>query len=807
MNVNSIDLIRDYDVRDGRVWRLDCSGFYRIHLDKVIHSNLGHMGPDTGDEGIVYDATGVNELPNGTEIREKLLTKLEAMTPYKPFNNRDNGINGEFASINQNSGDVVEVRVSFYSPDGRPKTISKFSLTVFDLDDESPTQGVEYVVVEDYYEEHRANGTSLKKIELAGGKWEFQATVHGTGADNPSHPAKLSPEQQRKSVEFSYLNKDKFHVHFGSHGKQGGPRYSQFVFNASFQCHEVEITMTKAPPTLWLKTAGPDLDGRYDFVNNDYPHRLQVWQRYQGEDKMFGPPPSENMGKKWVVGRDPTKTRTSPLPQPEAPTVYTSLWVLAKVGSCDEPLSDKIGRYELAPGTLNGFPVWQQSNGPYMLYTGSTGHWIVFNGTRPEDQSQAMVSSIVTAQRHHGMTPDSYEGGWVPAFMEVKVSAEGPAMSKALWLTASSGFDASDPTLGHYTLDVGTINQEPVWQQDSGPHMLRGTPDGKWLIRSGSSSAAVQSRTHHHGLPPDLYKCGWLPAGLEVQASLPTNMGWLNTVLKVVLGVLLLALLAAGVVWCALRKHKYRVVRVLQAEEDLPPFREHAYKNGSVFTGVISNGMRQGKGVQKWADSSSYEGTFKDNVADGRGVFKHADGNVYEGQFKDGKAHGAGKLVAKNGSTYVGEWVSDEKTGQGKETWPDKSSFEGHYLLGKKHGIGHFKWPNGASYQGDFSRDIFHGCGVSVWPDGRRYEGSWLDGKMHGHGVYTWSDGRKYVGQYKTDVKSGHGVFTWPDGRKYDGEWQDGKRHGQGEYTESGGKPAKSEWRADEIVASNLTPL
>lgn len=50
--------------------------------------------------------------------------------------------------------------------------------------------------------------------------------------------------------------------------------------------------------------------------------------------------------------------------------------------------------------------------------------------------------------------------------------------------------------------------------------------------------------------------------------------------------------------------------------------------------------MRDGEGIQTWADGSLYEGYWKNDKANGRGRLIHADGDVYEGEWKDDKAHG-----------------------------------------------------------------------------------------------------------------------------------------------------------------------
>jgi hypothetical protein len=43
--------------------------------------------------------------------------------------------------------------------------------------------------------------------------------------------------------------------------------------------------------------------------------------------------------------------------------------------------------------------------------------------------------------------------------------------------------------------------------------------------------------------------------------------------------------------------------------------------------------MKDGHGVQTWADGSKYVGGWKKNQASGKGILYHADGDVYDGMW------------------------------------------------------------------------------------------------------------------------------------------------------------------------------
>ena len=74
-----------------------------------------------------------------------------------------------------------------------------------------------------------------------------------------------------------------------------------------------------------------------------------------------------------------------------------------------------------------------------------------------------------------------------------------------------------------------------------------------------------------------------------------------------------------------------------------------------------------------------YVGEWKDGMRNGQGIETFADGYKYVGQQKNGKRHGQG-TETWNGYKYVGEFKNGKKHGQGTETWPD--SQDGSYLFG-----------------------------------------------------------------------------------------------------------------------------
>ena len=109
----------------------------------------------------------------------------------------------------------------------------------------------------------------------------------------------------------------------------------------------------------------------------------------------------------------------------------------------------------------------------------------------------------------------------------------------------------------------------------------------------------------------------------------------------------------------------------------------------------------------------SYEGTFCNGVKEGRGVFRYASGNVYEGGWRNDKKEGAGVFNCADGRSYVGTFMNDKKSGRGVMTF---------------------------AADGKAARQ---GCSFT-WNAGDRYDGGWKDDHRHGDCTYTFFNGEKF---------------------------------------------------------------
>jgi hypothetical protein len=81
---------------------------------------------------------------------------------------------------------------------------------------------------------------------------------------------------------------------------------------------------------------------------------------------------------------------------------------------------------------------------------------------------------------------------------------------------------------------------------------------------------------------------------------------------------------------------------------------------GTIYEGVLRDGLLVGEGKITYSDGSGAEGNFKDNLLNGKGTFKKADGTVLEGLFKDGVLSGLGKITYPNKSSLEGEFEGEK---------------------------------------------------------------------------------------------------------------------------------------------------
>jgi hypothetical protein len=254
-----------------------------------------------------------------------------------------------------------------------------------------------------------------------------------------------------------------------------------------------------------------------------------------------------------------------------------------------------------------------------------------------------------------------------------------------------------------------------------------------------------------------------------------------------------------------------------------------------------ARGLRQGPGVQTFADGATFEGSWLDDLAHGPGVWKGKDGSILTCIWSKGQRCGHGdwkgavdgeknterddtsstsatttatatlkttktttkpktkpaspprKMVKRLGSTvasvsrasHVGEWRNGAMNGPGEWWGADGSHYVGGFKNNKKHGEGTLQNADGTFLKGKFKdgqldgvADLYKALG-DLLPI---YRGPFQNGEFEGdHGVYRYGDGCVYEGQWKHGKRHGHGTFRLKNGTAaYEGGWADDKMHGPG---------------------------
>ena len=251
-----------------------------------------------------------------------------------------------------------------------------------------------------------------------------------------------------------------------------------------------------------------------------------------------------------------------------------------------------------------------------------------------------------------------------------------------------------------------------------------------------------------------------------------------------------------------------------------------------------AQGLRQGPGIQTFADGATFEGSWLDDLAHGPGVWKGKDGSILTCTWFKGQRSGHGDwkgpidsnlqvvsdsvtttatnmtikkmttttattirttttlqkkpikylgstIASKSRTRHIGEWREGAMNGPGEWWGADGSHYVGGFKDNKKHGEGELLNADGTYIKGKFKDDQLDGVADLFKSFGDllpTYRGPFKNGKFEGeHGVYRYDDGCTYEGQWKNGKRHGHGTFRLKSGAAaYEGGWENDKMHGYG---------------------------
>jgi len=257
------ELDKDWDELVGlaaetpKVETLGCKSLVLIKNPEVVHNNLGGSGPDTGEEGMIYNSRLFMKDSDGNEIVGKNVKVAVHATSDYDQKNTFNGLHGKFFSILLSSGTNVSFNVSVYDGDtNEPLVLPYFSITFFDLDISEENRSKEYIIAEKFAHYYVANNTQVEVTDNGDGTMKFSATQPGTGKDNPEDSEELELLAKSKGVTLQYLGRSSVDFTVGAEDGKSHRGYL-FTLRPSMLCAKTHINGEWVDP---LNSSIPGVD-------------------------------------------------------------------------------------------------------------------------------------------------------------------------------------------------------------------------------------------------------------------------------------------------------------------------------------------------------------------------------------------------------------------------------------------------------------------------------------------------------------------------------------------------------------------
>jgi len=233
-----------------------CKQYADITIKSINHNNLGGVGPDMGDEALVYDVS------MGSESFWLSVTQVSSTKNGKTVANgmwKDKGM-GKIAVM---GGQKVRVRFQFFDKvTKKPKKIPKFAFTFYDLDRHAAGTEIEFVKLYTYISAVKTFDSEIShtadEVTDAG---IFAGTKTGGWHDNPSDPMRLTQLQRNRAVTLTFADHSGFEADLGNTGRVANAKSHRAVLfapKATLYCigHLEEITREPMPTTM-MTTSKP----------------------------------------------------------------------------------------------------------------------------------------------------------------------------------------------------------------------------------------------------------------------------------------------------------------------------------------------------------------------------------------------------------------------------------------------------------------------------------------------------------------------------------------------------------------------
>jgi hypothetical protein len=185
-----------------------CETLSKIKSLKKVRNNLGGIGPDEGEEGMIYHAVFHMKDESGIEIAKKVTVAVHAMSAYVQKDKTFNGLRGKFLSILMEAHQNLTFKISVKDTDtNEPLVLPYFSISFFDLDMSKKKGSAEYVIAHGFDHYYVAKGARVNITDVGDGK-KFMAAEIGTYKDNPEESEALDLLNKAKGVTLQYTLRD-----------------------------------------------------------------------------------------------------------------------------------------------------------------------------------------------------------------------------------------------------------------------------------------------------------------------------------------------------------------------------------------------------------------------------------------------------------------------------------------------------------------------------------------------------------------------------------------------------------------------
>jgi uncharacterized protein YegL len=217
--------------------------FWNVYACKAIKDPCG-PGSGFGHLDFSEATLAENELANGGALKytgigsvegEPIDLVITAAGGYEAKSPVKNGKQGAFGKINIKTCTSADFTFAFKDAGGGAVEMREFEVTFFDLDRGKPNNKIEEITASGFDEMIPAT-SPLYSVSEEGEGATVSATAKGVGADNPSDPMMLTPEQIARSVAFKYSEKSEFAVHVNvdcGGGSSNGGRNIMFSFHST----------------------------------------------------------------------------------------------------------------------------------------------------------------------------------------------------------------------------------------------------------------------------------------------------------------------------------------------------------------------------------------------------------------------------------------------------------------------------------------------------------------------------------------------------------------------------------------------